>query len=140
MLGHGTGVGLMTQLLATRPKTRRFQGSPGQLRHVRDFAARAVDGCPVTGDIVQLTNELAANAITHTASGLGGTFVVAVFRLREHVRVEVGDCGSAATPEVQASGDASESGRGLALVAAMTARWGYRGGENGRVVWFEVEW
>lgn len=140
VLGHGPGVGVMTGLLATRPKTRLFPGSADQVRHVRDFAARAVDGCPVTGDVVHLASELAANAIVHTASGRGGTFSVAVFRLPGCVRVEVRDRGSAKTPVAHSSGHGRESGRGLALVAAIAARWGHYGGRHGRVVWFEVEW
>lgn len=130
----------MTRLLATRPKTRLFAGTPDQVRHVRDFTARAVEGCPVIDEIVQLASELAANAIMHTASGRRGTFTVAVFRLPERVRVEVRDRGSVKAPVAQASGDSRESGRGLALVEAIATSWGHHGGKHGRVVWFEMEW
>lgn len=130
----------MNRLLATRPKARLFAGTPDQVRHVRDFTARALDGCPVTGETVQLASELAANAIVHTRSGQGGTFAVAVSRSPGCVRVEVRDRGSAMVPVTQAPGGTWESGRGLALVEAIAARWGHYGGRHGRTVWFEMEW
>lgn len=130
----------MTAALAARPKMRIFSGSPRQVRLVRDFVGRAVAGCPVAGDVVLLASEVATNAIVHTASGAGGSFTVAVCQSGSRVRVEVLDGGSVNAPVVRPSGCPGEFGRGLVLVGEIAARWGYSGGQRGRVVWFEVEW
>jgi serine/threonine-protein kinase RsbW len=127
--------------VATRPKQRMFAGSPDQLRCARDFARRALEGCPAVDDAVLLTSELATNAIVHTVSGMGGMFTVIVCRGDVWVRVEVHDGGSANTPVVSPQTEAGESGRGLSVVERLADRWGhYSAGPDGRVVWFELEW
>jgi LytS/YehU family sensor histidine kinase len=83
---------------------------------------------------------LLANAVRHTASGVDGTFCVLVQAAGGRVRVEVHDMGSASAPAVRRSGSARESGAGLALVEAIAGRWGFHGGQLGRVVWFEMDW
>lgn len=130
----------MTKALAARPRTRVFAGSPHQVRHVRHFVGQVIARCPVSDDVVLLASELATNAIVHTASGMGGTFAVAVSRTADCVRVEVTDGGSAKTPTAHRDGSSGEAGRGLRLVEEIAARWGYSGGQHGRAVWFEVEW
>lgn len=130
----------MTKVLAARPRTRIFAGSPHEVQHVRRFVGQAIAGCPVSNDVVLLASELATNAIMHTASGMGGTFTVSVSRAAGCVRVEVADGGSAKTPAAQRDGSSDEAGRGLRLVEGIAARWGYSGGQHGRVVWFEAEW
>ena len=91
-------------------------------------------------------SELATNAIAHTASGRGGLFTVEVDCPREGVaRIAVTDAGGAfprpdALPvpgEIMAEG-----GRGLAMVAACTSRWGYADAPcgPGHTVWAEACW
>jgi anti-sigma regulatory factor (Ser/Thr protein kinase) len=129
----------MSKAVATRPDTRVFTGSPAQVRQVRDFVGHLVAGCPMADEIVLLTSELATNAIVHTASA-GGPFIVAVRQAESLVRVEVCDAGSATIPIAQPLGDPEESGCGLALVEKLATSWGYFGGPQSRVVWFEMEW
>ena len=52
------------------------------------------------------------------------------------VRVEVTDCGGPGVPRLRPAGGDAEGGRGLELVAALAARWGWRR-RGGRIVtWF----
>jgi anti-sigma regulatory factor (Ser/Thr protein kinase) len=123
-----------------KPAMRVFLGSPSEVRSVRAFVEEALDGCPVADDVILLASEVATNAIVHTASGKDGTFAVVVAQDDGRVRVEVHDDGSDSAPDVCTAESTQESARGLFLVESLTACWGYYGGRDGRVVWFEVEW
>ncbi len=93
-------------------------------------------------------SELATNAIAHTASGCGGVFTVEVDCPREGVaRVAVTDAGGAGVPAPGhlipvPGGVMAEGGRGLAMVAACTSRWGYADAPSGpgHTVWAEACW
>jgi anti-sigma regulatory factor (Ser/Thr protein kinase) len=130
----------MSNAATTIPKTRIFDGSPEEVRNVRDFVRQTIQGCPAADDMILLASELAANAIRHTASGAGGTFSVCVHVQDGWVRVEVHDLGSETAPSVRRSGSPAESGAGLRVVDAIADRWGFHGGQRGRVVWFEMGW
>jgi hypothetical protein len=85
-------------------------------------------------------SELCANAIAHTDSG-GGVFIVEVSLPRPGVaRVAVTDEGGASVPAAGSLDLMAEGGRGLAMVAACTNRWGYADAHPGRVVWAEACW
>ena len=130
----------MNSVAVAKPSMRVFLGSHHEVRNVREFVAEAVDGSPVTDDVILLASEVATNAIVHTASGKGGTFTVVVRPGDGLIRVEVHDSGSQTPPGVRPAGALTSSGRGLGLVETLTARWGHLGDRDGRVVWFEVEW
>ena len=89
-------------------------------------------------------SELSANAITHSGSGNGGVFIVEVDLPRPGVaRIAVTDEGAPTSPCLPAAGRLdlmAEGGRGLAMVAACTNRWGYADAHPGRVVWAEACW
>jgi len=86
-------------------------------------------------------SELCANAIAHTASGRGGVFTVEVHIPRAGVaRVAVTDDGGASVPAARSAGPMAEGGRGLAMVAACTTRWGFAEAYPGRTVWAEASW
>lgn len=119
---------------------------------VREFVACALAGCPAREALLTCASELAANAIAHTASGAGGVFTVEVIRPAAGVaRVAVTDAGGPREPAIRRASKAAdphdpsalaESGRGLALVAALSSRWGHRdvGEAGGRTVWAEATW
>jgi anti-sigma regulatory factor (Ser/Thr protein kinase) len=130
----------VTDIVAARPKTRIFPGTPDQVAHARRFVGRVLDGNPVADDAALLTSELATNAVVHTASGQGGTFAVAVRQHAAGVRVEVWDAGAVTAPVVRSPDQEREGGAGLGLVETIATRWGHLGDQGGRVVWFEVEW
>jgi anti-sigma regulatory factor (Ser/Thr protein kinase) len=130
----------MTAAEAAKPEMRVFLGLPRQVQNVREFVAEMLDACPVADDVVLLASEVATNAILHTASGKGGTFMVTVLPMGGFVRVEVHDDGSDVAPDVHVPQTPAESGSGLYLVEALATRWGHLGNRDGRMVWFEVEW
>jgi anti-sigma regulatory factor (Ser/Thr protein kinase) len=122
------------------PSMRVFPGSQREVRNVRAFVGEAVDGCPVADDVILLASEVVTNAVIHTASGKDGTFTVVVHPLDGTVRVEVHDGGSETPPDIRSPDDQAVSGRGLGLVESLATRWGHLGDQDGRVVWFEVDW
>jgi hypothetical protein len=64
-----------------RAKRRVFPGRREQVAHARQFVARALAGCSVTGEAILCVSELATNALLHTASGNEGEFEVIVQRV-----------------------------------------------------------
>lgn len=130
----------MSKVAPPVSQVRIFDGAPEEIRSVRAFVGQFVGGCPASDDVVLLSSELATNAVMHSASGDHGTFCVTVVIERGSVRVEVHDLGSSTSPAVRRSGQPAESGAGLGLVEVIADRWGFAGGERGRVVWFEKDW
>ena len=117
----------------TAVQVRSFPGQTRQVRVARQFAGQALAGCPARDRLLTCVSELAANAIEHTESGAGGEFSVAAGCLREGVAfVAVMDAGGPGKPAIGEVDGAAESGRGLALVAAYSSRWGYRDTARGR--------
>jgi serine/threonine-protein kinase RsbW len=107
----------------------------------RRFVGELLAGCPARETLMICVSELCANAITHTASGRGGVFTVEVHLPRDGVaRVAVTDDGSASVPAATSAGPTAEGGRGLAIVAACTTRWGFAEAYPGRTVWAEATW
>ncbi|MBK3570043.1 ATP-binding protein [Streptomyces sp. MBT62] len=87
-------------------------------------------------DAIQLcVSELVANVITHV--GVGTPTTLAVSMNGAHLRVEVHDPDTRSLPTlVDATGDA-ETGRGMALVAATTDRWGVELRGDRKITWCE---
>jgi anti-sigma regulatory factor (Ser/Thr protein kinase) len=78
--------------------------------------------------------------LLHSSSGHDqGTFTV-VWRISpERLHIEVHDRGAPTVPRRRLHDLESTTGRGLELFDALADRWGYRGDERGRVVWFEFD-
>jgi anti-sigma regulatory factor (Ser/Thr protein kinase) len=124
-----------------RTVTRTFRGIPAAVPEARRFVAELLVGCPAIQVLLTCVSELCANAIEHTASGDGGVFTVEVDRPRDGVaRVAVTDAGGPSVPAVGTLDLMAEDGRGLAMVAASTSRWGYVDAYPGRTVWAEACW
>jgi anti-sigma regulatory factor (Ser/Thr protein kinase) len=110
--------------------------------------AELLAGCPAREVLMTSVSELCANAITHTASGNGGAFIVEVDLPRPGVaRIAVTDEGAPTLPTPARLDPTpghpdlmAEGGRGLAMVAACTSRWGYADANPGRTVWAEACW
>ena len=114
---------------------------PGVRRSVgvaRGFVRELAAGVPAVDDLVVVVSETVANAVTHTASGLAGGRVTVVLTGGEGVyRLEVSDAGAAGgRPQVKAEAEA-ETGRGMRIVEALSARWGFRAEGARTVVWAE---
>jgi anti-sigma regulatory factor (Ser/Thr protein kinase) len=129
----------------TRPLRRTFRGETSQVPLVRDFIRRYLTGWACPADAVQDTllcaTELAANAVRHSRSGLpGGCFGVQTdIRSGASVQVAVADAGGPWLSRETGDDDA-EGGRGLQVVAALSAEMGIIGNESGRTVWFRCPW
>lgn len=117
---------------------RTFPGQPAQVPVARGFVAQALRACPSANDAALLTSELVTNALCHTATAAGGTFTVTVQHTARAVTVTVADAGAPTIPALAHPDWLTPSGRGLALVDALSARWGHNGNEHGRSVWFEI--
>ncbi|MDO0938913.1 ATP-binding protein [Streptomyces sp. DG2A-72] len=90
---------------------------------------------------VLATDELFANAVQHARSGPGGTVTLTIECGESELRVTVGD-QSPLLPRLRTAGGAEESGRGLAIVAALADGWGVappEPGSPGKRVWFTLE-
>ncbi|GAA0909353.1 ATP-binding protein [Streptomyces thermoalcalitolerans] len=111
---------------------------PAVRRHVRRVLSGWGLPADAAEDVLLVVSELVTNALVHARPP-------ATLRLRRvpdgacrAVRVEVTDQGPAAPPEPCAAPDPDEHGRGLGIVAALSARCGVRAyaGEVNR--WAEV--
>jgi anti-sigma regulatory factor (Ser/Thr protein kinase) len=90
---------------------------------------------PVDPDVaVLLTSELVTNAISHVA---GGTITLAITCSSGQLRVDVHDTSCFMPVVVDAPADA-ETGRGLMLVATLSADWGFYRTPAGKAVYFTL--
>jgi DNA-binding NarL/FixJ family response regulator len=80
-----------------------------------------------------LVSEVVANAVVHASSEVR----VEIRLLPEAIRVVIGDTDPT-TPTRRDPSLLDESGRGLALVEAMSTAWGVDSTGRGKDVWFEV--
>ena len=111
---------------STRSWARTYRGTPASVPEARRFVGELLAGCPARETLMTCVSEFCANAIVHTASGRGGVFTVEVDRPRDGVaRVAVTDDGGASVPAAGSLDLMADGGRGLAMVAACTNRWGF---------------
>jgi anti-sigma regulatory factor (Ser/Thr protein kinase) len=85
------------------------------------------------GDARLVISELATNAVIHA----GTPFAVSVQHTGSAVRISVRDWNPT-RPIVRNPGSAALSGRGLHLVAAMSAAWGIDTDQDGKAIWVEL--
>ncbi|MHA5050782.1 ATP-binding protein [Streptomyces sp. SD15] len=104
---------------------------PDLRRTVRQYL-----GAPCA-DVQLCVTELVGNVVRHV--GEGTPVRVRVARTcGGRVRVEVSDPDPRALPVLLCATGDDESGRGLALLDAVTLRWGVQQGAAGKTVWCEV--
>ncbi len=104
---------------------------------VRRQLAEVLDdwGCSegLVADAMLVATELVTNAMLH---GEGCTSLAVVFD-NPSLRLEVGDRGSL-PPQPHRYGNGSATGRGLYLVGALSAEWGWESQAAGKIVWAEL--
>ncbi|MFF4404749.1 ATP-binding protein [Streptomyces sp. NPDC001404] len=95
---------------------------------------------PEAETAVLLLSELMTNACRHARAAPGREISARCVIVGKTLRVEVSDAGDGLPRERNASPD-DESGRGLALVAALATAWDVRTRPHGigKTVWFELE-
>ncbi len=115
-------------------------GRPEQVHAARVFTSQALGGeHPCEPVAVLLVSELVTNSVLHADSRLpGGTVTVTVTGTAGTARVEIRDAGGPTLPRLKEEPGVAEGGRGLRLVDALAARWGYRCDAAGLTTWFEV--
>lgn len=106
------------------PRARRFV-----LDCLRDWAVDPL----VANDAALVATELVTNALRHGPPPV----VLDVALVADRVRISVAD-SSPASPQLSVPAVDAESGRGLALLDALSASWGSAAGPAGKQVWCEL--
>lgn len=118
--------------------TTTYPPEVASVRAARRFVVEVLSSSglePLADDAGLVVSELAANAVLHARS----PFDVLVHRLEVGVRVSVRDA-SPTMPVLVAPSASAMSGRGLALVERLVARWGAGPSRGaGKSVWFEID-
>ena len=108
--------------------------SPALAREFLRSATCSVHHSQLVDDALLLTSELVTNSVLHG----GPPLVVAVECDGTSMQVRVRD-GSSELPEPREAERSAESGRGLALVAAVSDDWGVDPEPDGKYVWFVIQ-
>ncbi|WP_371652930.1 MULTISPECIES: ATP-binding protein [unclassified Streptomyces] len=94
-------------------------------------------GLPELVDTAQLcVSELVANVIVHVGAGTPTTLAVSMNDT--FLRIEIHDPDTRVLPTLLAADTASEQGRGIALVDAVTDRWGVILQADSKITWCEL--
>lgn len=113
-----------------------FECSTESVRAAREFLAATLASWDLDDEeqvAALLTTEVVTNAIVHARTA----YRLAVELVPPELMVEVFDRNPVLPVPVAAAAGA-ESGRGLALIEAMAARWGARAHSGGKAVWFTL--
>lgn len=112
-----------------------FRAVPGQVQAVREFVRQSLAGHPAASDAVAVASELAANTVAHSGSGLtGDMFTVHVTAIgQDAAALAVTELRGPGYPQTQEAGPDAASGRGLAIVQALTSLFWVSDGEEIRI-------
>jgi anti-sigma regulatory factor (Ser/Thr protein kinase) len=122
--------------VAERYERAEFPGRPNSIGAARHFAREVFGGWGLDGHTevgLLIVSELAANAVMHAQSD----FEVRLSHTGTAVRISVRD-DSASMPERRQFAADSTSGRGLAIIAEFSDRWGSQSDAGGKEVWVEL--
>jgi anti-sigma regulatory factor (Ser/Thr protein kinase) len=116
-------------------------GRPERVAVARAFAAAVLGRQHPAGEtVVLLVSELVTNSVRHSASGRPGrTVTVTVLSSGEVTRVQVTDLSGTTVPALRPGVASMEGGRGLHLVDALAARWGFEQDGGHTTTWFELQ-
>ena len=120
-----------------RPRRTALTAGPAAAAQARRQVRAAISAwdVPVDPDVaVLLTSELVTNAIRHQP---GETVLLIVTATPGQLRVDVHDTSRSLPVPADAPPDA-EAGRGLVLVASLSADWGYHRTPAGKAVYFTL--
>ena len=124
-----------------RIATHLLGADPGSVRVARDFTVATLhrwSAAERSSDITLVVSELLTNALRHAGSGDTGSrrpVWLGLLQPGPCVLCAVADLSKAA-PAPQAPGSLAETGRGCALICALSDQWGYTTpSETGKVVW-----
>jgi len=131
----------MSKMAPARPAIQRslsvsLTAGPAAPSEARRYVRAAIEAWGVAADsytAALLTSELVTNAIMHTAGSVG----LFVTSSRDHLHVYVYDA-SRDWPAPLDVGVEAEEGRGLMLVASLSAQWGWYRTSVGKAVYFTL--
>jgi anti-sigma regulatory factor (Ser/Thr protein kinase) len=111
-------------------------GTPYSVQIARFYVRAALkyhDLGEYTENATEITSELVTNAITHTGTEAIG---LALARLHDPEALAIVVTDTSPQPPIKReASDAAESGRGLYLVEALSARWGWEPRNPGKAVY-----
>ena len=87
-------------------------------------------------DALLVISELVTNAVRH--AGTASTLELELGQTDGRLRIVLAD-GSSNPPRVRRADGAAEGGRGMAILAALSDRWGIDEDAAGKRVWWEVD-
>lgn len=122
-----------------KPWDLRFLAEPEEVAALRRIVRLHLGlwGLHHVVDEAQLcVSELVSNVITHVGHGTPATLAVAMNGT--YLRIEVHDPDTRALPTLTAADSDSEGGRGMALVDAVTDRWGVQLLADRKMTWCEL--
>jgi two-component sensor histidine kinase len=112
---------------------------PSSAALVRNAIAEDLQHADITrdtaADVILVASELVGNAVVHTRVGDG--LDVSWDLLPDAVMLTVHD-GSSTLPAPRTTSGTDTSGRGLAIVAALSADWGVDATADGKQVWARI--
>ena len=113
---------------------RSFECRPEAVTAARRFVRDALGGesTEVMDAAELMASELTSNCVRHGGTGFDVSVLVG-----EEIKVEVCDSGGG-RPRPLSPGPDEPSGRGLLIVAAMSADWGVESRGEGKKVWFTL--
>lgn len=115
-----------------------FDARTDQVPSARAFVGNVLGPWhPCAETAILLTSELVTNSVRHSGCRhLGQAITVAATVTGDEVRIEVTDWAGPTVPAVRANGGMTEGGRGLLLVEALAADWGYWRDGGRTTTWF----
>ncbi|MGW2698549.1 ATP-binding protein [Streptomyces sp. NPDC001340] len=122
-----------------RPWDLSFLAEPGEVAALRRLLRLHLGlwGLSELTEAAQLcVSELVSNVITHVGPGTPTTLALSMSGT--YLRIEVQDPDTRALPTLVDSADDAETGRGMALVAATSDRWGVQLLPDRKVTWVEL--
>ncbi|MFF4114812.1 ATP-binding protein [Streptomyces sp. NPDC001714] len=122
-----------------RPWDLAFSAEPEEVAALRRLLRTHLGlwGLPELTEAAQLClSELVSNVITHVGPGTPATLAVSMSGT--YLRIEVHDPDTRALPCLIDSTDDAEAGRGMAIVSAMSERWGVQLLPDRKITWVEL--
>jgi anti-sigma regulatory factor (Ser/Thr protein kinase) len=108
--------------------------APAQARQVLAQFLQAIDQPSLVPDAGIVASELMTNAIEHG----NGAVELRISWQAGLLRIEVSDQAGSENPRLRQADDDDFGGRGLALVHALSDRWGWLPNAAGKTVWAEL--
>ncbi|WP_405899945.1 ATP-binding protein [Streptomyces sp. NBC_00727] len=116
----------------------RVKASVGRAREFARTFIGAAGRVGLSDDLVQVVSELVANAVVHGRTARDRQVEVTLDQDSERVRIEVRDVGDGIPRMRRAVRPLAASGRGLGIVAALSASWGVTERVMGKTAWAEI--